>query len=407
MIPEHVLTWAKKPGPARLLAEIRRRREWGELKPRSTIKLDFPVDQRREIAAMLDADWPFTARPVRLGELRSGLDANGVAELDDLLEALDGPLRDLRRERDAALLAKQADEQAARVILREVEPSVPEEVVTRCLVGAEQWTPRAQEIVRVVEAMDGSGERLPVLAARLFGDAHALDMSRPLGRAVARFLSGMPGAGVGGAFGSGLSRAEAGHVEPGHVEPGHVEPGHVEAGHVEAETWRDPVGDSALWRQAWASRGIACDEVSSQVLVLNLPLVGEGPAVQLAAVAGEPVWLTMRSLRGSGWRLADGIAEVFVCENPSIVEAAADRFGASSRPLVCTFGVPGRAAQLLLEPIAQQTRLRVRADGDATGWQIVNSLLRLPGAKPWRMPPGFSAYEEEIVDDLLDDLGPA
>ncbi len=392
MIPEHVLTWAKKPGPARLLAEIRRRWERGELKPRSTIKLDFTADQRREIGAMLDADWPFTARPVRLSELRSGLEANGVAELDDLLEALDGPLRDLRRERDAARFAKQADEQAAREILREVGPSVPEDVVTRCLVGAEQWTPRAQEIVRVLEAMDGPGERLPVLAARLFGDAHALDMSRPLGRAVARFLSGMPAGGVDGAFGSGLSNAEAGHVEAGHVEPA---------------TWRDPVGDSALWRQAWASRGIACDEVSSQVLVLNLPLVGEGPAVQLAAVAGEPVWLTIRSLRGSGRSLADGIAEVFVCENPSIVEAAADRFGASSRPLVCTFGVPGRAAQLLLEPIAQRTRLRVRADGDATGWQIVNSLLGLPGAKPWRMPPGFSAYEEEIVDDLLDDLGPA
>ena len=126
--------------------------------------------------------------------------------------------------------------------------------------------------------------------------------------------------------------------------------------------------------------------------------------MQLAAVEAEPVWLTLRSLRGSDWRLADGVAEVFVCENPSIVEAAADRFGASCRPLICTFGVPGLAAQLLLASIARRARLWVRADGDMAGWRIVESLLRLPGAQPWRMPPGFSAYEEEIVDDLLDDL---
>ncbi|WP_341728350.1 TIGR02679 domain-containing protein [Brooklawnia sp.] len=376
MIPEHVMSWAKKPGPARLLAEIRSRRERGALGPRSLIKLELTDGERREIGQMLSVRWQLSAQPLRLGELQSGLAGHGV-DLDELLEACGGPLRNLRDERAAELLSKQADQSAARAILREAEPSVPDEVVTRCLVGATEWTPRAREIVRVLDATGESAERLPVLAARLFGDAHALDRSRPLGRAVARFVSGVVG------------DREWGGGELDDREP---------------QPWQDPVGDSALWRQAWAARGIACDEVSSQVLVLNLPLVGEGAAVQLAAVEAEPVWLTLRSLRGSDWRLADGVAEVFVCENPSIVEAAADRFGASCRPLICTFGVPGLAAQLLLASIARRARLWVRADGDMAGWRIVESLLRLPGAQPWRMPPGFSAYEEEIVDDLLDDL---
>ncbi|EFM46490.1 hypothetical protein HMPREF0580_0824 [Mobiluncus mulieris ATCC 35239] len=70
---------------------------------------------------------------------------------------------------------------------------------------------------------------------------------------------------------------------------------------------------------AGASRGAACDEVSAQVLVLNLPLEGTAPAVALAGAtpnqrgwtpadgqgtqsqaAPEPTWLTLRSLRGGG-----------------------------------------------------------------------------------------------------------
>ena len=227
MIPEHVMSWAKKPGPARLLAEIRSRRERGALGPRSLIKLEFTDGERREIGQMLSVRWQLSAQPLRLGELQSGLAGHGV-DLDELLEACGGPLRNLRDERAAELLSKQADQSAARAILREAEPSVPDEVVTRCLVGATEWTPRAREIVRVLDATGESAERLPVLAARLFGDAHALDRSRPLGRAVARFVSGVVGVGESG--GGDPGGGERGAAEPDDGELGEAEPGYGEPG---------------------------------------------------------------------------------------------------------------------------------------------------------------------------------
>ena len=97
---------------------------------------------------------------------------------------------------------------------------------------------------------------------------------------------------------------------------------------------------------------------------------------------------------------------VFVCENPSVVEAAADRIGDRCAPLICTFGRPSLAALRLLKALAPMARLRSRADGDAVGWAIVTSrAASFPAAERWRMPIGFSAFEEEILDDLIEDLG--
>ena len=130
-------------------------------------------------------------------------------------------------------------------------------------------------------------------------------------------------------------------------------------------------------------------------------LLDAAPAL-VRGVPGEPVWLTLRSLRGA-WELARG-AEVFVCENPTVLEAAADRHGAASRPLVCTFGLPSQATWELLTGLGD-VRRHVRADGDVVGWRIVNQLrARLPGAFTWRMPEGCTAYEEELLEDLLSDL---
>lgn len=73
---------------------------------------------------------------------------------------------------------------------------------------------------------------------------------------------------------------------------------------------------------------------------------------------------------------------------------------------MCTFGLPNLATMTLLSSLASTSTLRVRADGDAVGWRIVERLLRLPGAERWRMPEGFDRYEEEILDELLADLAP-
>jgi len=87
------------------------------------------------------------------------------------------------------------------------------------------------------------------------------------------------------------------------------------------------------------------------------------------------------------------------------VEASADRLGSESAPLVCTFGRPGLAALRLLDALYPSATLRVRADGDAIGWNIIGGLIdRFPDAGRWRMPDGFAAFEEEILDDLIHDL---
>lgn len=368
-VPPFLLAWARLPGPAKVLAEARSRIErTGSLGPRALLRIPLTDPERAEVGRMLDAAWAGSGDDVPVRVLRRELERHGTT-LEALLEAVGGPLRDRRAERARQRESRRDDLDAALAVLRSLGGDVAPRVLERCIVGADNRTRRAGEIARVVRHLDALEEpvRLPVLAASLFGDAHALDRDAALGRAVVRFLAG---------------RAA-----------------------TQARPWSDPVGDAADWHEAWESGGVICDGVSAQVLVLNLPLTGDGPAARLAAVEGEPVWLTLRALR-QPFGLADGVEEVFVCENPAIVEAAADRFGAASKPLVCTFGNPGLAATTLLGRLAPRTRLRVRADGDTVGWRIVERLLRFEGAHPWRMPAGFSLYEEEILDDLLADLAP-
>ena len=367
-VPGYLLAWARLPGPARLLAEVRRRRERGWRGDRGEVSLDWSPSERRDIGRFLNADWREAGRGVRASELRQGLRAHG-AGLDELLVALGGPLRDLRGERAEAEQARESDRAAGLAILRGAVGDWGDDltaVARGILQPAPSWALLAGEVADVLAATGEEPRRLAELAAALFRDPHALDRSTPLGRACVRSLE--------------LRRAV-----------------------TEGGSYRDPLEDAQLWSAAWVGAGVICDAVSAQVLVLNLPLTGNAPAVRLChAAPGEPVWLTLRSLRGA-WELARG-AEVFVCENPTVLEAAADRHGAASRPLVCTFGLPSQAAWELLTGLGD-VRCHVRADGDVVGWRIVKQLRdRLPGALTWRMPEGCTAYEEELLEDLLSDL---
>lgn len=371
--PGFIIEWARLPGPSKVLGLARERKEQGRLGQRARLDLELSTSERLEVGRMLDAAWAGSGEAVSVAQLRRGLAVHGIT-LETLFETVSGPLRDLRAERGRLRQKRLSDQDQALRMLTQLGQDTPDaEVLRRCLVGAELWTERAEAIVHVIQHVDalvrtGSAPiRLGVLAASLFGDAHHLDRNSGLGRAVARFLQGRVAA--------------------------------------EGEPYIDPIGDAAAWHATWASCGVICDGVSARVLVLNLPLTGDGPAARMAQIPGEPVWLTLRSLR-QVFGLADDVEEVFVCENPAIVEAAADRYGVASKPLICTFGNPDLATTTLLETLAGFARLRVRADGDRVGWQIVERLLRLPGAAPWRMPPGFDRYEEEILDELLSDLAP-
>ena len=457
-IPGFLLAWARLDGPAKVLAEARRRLEAGKLGQRAHLDLPLTPGERAQVGRLLPPTWAAGATPLRVADLRAALAANG-ATLEALLVAVGGPLRDLPAERARTRASVRTNHEAGVEILGSVlgvlagqsaeiaadasratpdfgngetgitSPSglAPHESegitdpktraqLAHILRGYPDWVETAGQVKAVVAAAraDETG-RLPVLAARMWGDAHALDRDTALGRACARVLAlaatvatassdcgdESDATGATGAADGTDATDTAGTAETAET-----------AGEVNADNttdknpeYVDPLGDAGAWRAAWASLGVACDEVSAQVLVLNLPLEGDAPAVALAgATPGEPTWLTLRSLRGE-LRLAAGVTEVFVCENPSIVEAAADLFGAQSKPLVCTFGFPNQATLTLLAALAGAgTRLWVRADADAAGWNIVKQLMNFENTARWRMPDGQRGYEEEFIAELLSDL---
>lgn len=397
-LPGFLLAWARQPGPNAVLDAARVRVERGGLGARGLLDVPLSAADRAEVGHMLPAAWAASGKPVAVHSLRAGLAAHGVT-LEDLLVALGGPLRDLRADaRDDRTAAQSHREAALGQLVRALRLDVPEgwrdevdQALARWVLRRAPARERAESVALVERELPREGEELlAVLAARLFADAHALDHSQPLGRAVARFLA------VRLALAADLGASRDGDASLG--DPAPREPPRL--------GFTDPVTSPELWRQAWASGNIACDAVSSQVLVLNLPLTGDAPAVALCAAApGEPTWLSLRSLRGH-LALSESM-DVFVCENPSVVEAAATAHGQGSRPLICTFGRPTAAVWTLLGGITPEARLLVRADGDRVGWSIVTALLsEFRDAVTWRMPEGTALYEEELLQELLADLAP-
>jgi len=390
-LPPRILEWAGRPGAQRLLAAAREKVEAGTGR-RGSLG-DLTDGERRDVRALLGVHWEASGRGATLGELRDALARHGV-ELEDLLVHAGGPLRDRPRERRERAASRADDTTAALEVLARALPraassealrdDVRAVLLRRCLppAGGGARLARATDLVALLGGLPDAGPTEPVLlavlAARCFGDAHALDQSRPLGRSAARLVA--------------LLGAIA-EVDEGDPAP--------------SLSWVDPLGSAEQWRAAWAGIGVVCDSVSSQVLTLNLALEGTAPAVALTrAAAGEPLWLTARSLGGGTLAPVESATEVFVCENPSVVEAAATRLGAASAPLVCTYGRPGLACLLLLRAYAAAgTRVRVRADGDSAGRDIVRTVrAEVPDAVLWRMDDSTEAYEEELLDDLIRDL---
>lgn len=388
-LPPAIVEWAARPGARRLLGVARTKVESG-VGPRGSLG-DLTDAERRDVRVLLGVPWDASGRAATLGALRDALGRHGV-ELEDLLVAVGGPLRDRPRERLERAASQADDTRTALEALTRSLPAVPEAamddvralLLKRCLPPAGEGVraARARDLVALLTALPAGGESgtlLAVLSARIFGDAHALDQSRQLGRAAARLMA------LVGAI------SDLGPDDP---EP--------------ALAWADPLGSAERWRSAWAGVGVGCDSLSSQVLTLNVALRGSAPAVPLtAAAAGEPLWLTARSLTTGTVTPSETVTEIFVCENPSVVEAAAIRLGLRSAPLVCTYGRPGLACLVLLRAISDAgIQVHVRADGDDVGREIVRTVLaEVPHASPWRMDDRTTSFEEELIDELIDDLG--
>ncbi len=261
-----------------------------------------------------------------------------------------------------------------------------------------------RQTLSVIESLLG-GERaiidLAVLAARLCGDAKALNDGKPLATLVLRAL----------------------------------------AVYDDIPT---PV-NAAERRALWERYGVVCDPLSSHVLCLNLPLEAND-AVGAAAAAhckvGEPLRFTLRALRRFPPQFAAPMT-VYICENPAVVSAAAEVLGERCAPLVCTDGRPVVAVTCLLEHAAEQgCTLRYHGDFDWPGVEMAKEALRRYEAEPWRLSAddyrralaagastkalkgrrvhtpwdpdlgtamseaGVMVEEEGVVNELLEDLAP-
>ncbi|MBW3642357.1 MAG: TIGR02679 family protein [Actinobacteria bacterium] len=328
------------------------------------------------------------------GALRSSSVGRGLPEV---LSELGGPLVDRRagraldeiqrREQWAALAAHAAVGADGRLAgwLEQLRSTG----LARRLAGEgdARAVSSALDVLAALRRREG-GHRLAVLAAEVTGDAHGLDRGRPAGTLCVHALSWLAD--------------------------------------------RPFPQDAADWRRVWSDAGVACDDLSCDVLVLNLP---GWPA--------EPLRLTLR--QAAAWCVPPAAGTpgwVFVSENPAVVAAAADHLGDRAPTMLCLDGMPSTAALVVLDRLAVHgCEVRYHGDFDWRGLAIAGVLARkVPATRPWRFGAadyrqalerglatvalsgrpapspwdatlasamevaGVAVYEEQVIEVLLDDL---
>lgn len=220
---------------------------------------------------------------------------------------------------------------AAAVVLDEVAPAVPDGGHPSAWPDDPGAVPR--HVTSRVE-----------LAARLLGDAHALDRGGVLHHVVLRALAAAGGVAV---------PATARGVE-----------------------------------ELWAGAGVAPDLLSRTCLVWGLRLTGTGALVGRlgdAADVGDPMHVTEWDLRRAGSLAPARGTRVLVCENPRVLEAVAQR-GRDDRAVVCTSGEPNLVVdRVLLDLAAAQVDMYYHGDFDWPGLAMANRAMTRYAARPWRM----------------------
>jgi uncharacterized protein (TIGR02679 family) len=340
--------------------------ERGAQSAKSITLLETPPDQRRVLADLLGLRTvPETPRvKLSFAQLDVALRESAIGQsLVDVVTAMIGPIVDRRGERARELADRDAMWQHAEGRVGRRPALLRWLVELRAhgrLARAATLTQRPEaailaDTLAVVDQLPAVGVLLPVFALEVLGDAHALDAGRPLAALVL-----------------GAAAALTGAPPPANV--------------VER-------------RRLWADVGVACDALSTDVLTFGLLPVGGGMLarhLREASAAGTPRRTTLRELSHERLAVAAG-SIVFLCENPSVVAAAADRLGAKTHPLVCLEGVPSTAALRLIQELHESgAEIRFHVDFDWGGVRIGNVLLeRLPAARPWRA--GAVDYERALA----------
>ena len=351
------LTELHAEGWKRLLAAARRSLEQSGGALDHSIGLNSPTDAERRVVIGITGRYrPQTVKrlAVELAMLDAALRQRHGTSLHDTLTMLGGPLRDLPDEREL--------EQRKRA---EAIANARESVLTGEAWFGSWWSALEDDgtitrllrrdndrllehAVRILEHLHsrapGNPIPLPVLAEQITGDTKALLAGGLLATLVLRAL----------AIRSDLE-----------LMP------------------RDRAGQRALWEL----HGAIGDDLASQVLVLNVACHGGGLVsgwLNDASRFGVPFRLTLHQQTSGD--VLPAPADIFVCENPAVLQVAATDLGADCPPLVCTEGMPSAACHKRLGcAVAQGARLHWRADFDWTGLRVVSAAITAHSAQPWRM----------------------
>lgn len=392
-----------------LIDRVHRRIERGESLDTSVTLSDSSAEQRAAVHRLLGRrPRPGAALTVSLTRVDEILRHSGACQegLAAAVIALTGPIAEraaaaaeLERSWRCAL-APLAAAVAERVELADWYGRIRAAGLIRRLTGTpDSASSLLADLATIIRSLPVNGEPLGRFAARIVGDAHALDDGRPLTTL---------------ALGAARAMADL------------------------------PDGAGSEWRrEVWAGVGLLRDDLSSTVLTLGLPGDGETATGRMLGTwreVGQPALLTLRQLVRDTPRLRLEGQDVFVCENPVVVSAAADNLGRHSRSLVCTGGQPGTAVLFLLRQLAKSGAvLRYHGDFDWGGLRIANVVFdRLP-VQPWHFDApsyrlatsvhsgkrltgtpataswdanlgaamsavGMRVEEEAVLDDLVDDL---
>lgn len=286
-------------------------------------------------------------RRIPLADLDAVLRSSPSAvSLVEATVALHGPVRDLPAERAAREAARETSAADWAELVAPL-PGAWVPVWTEGLraAGLLRSTPgalaAAVAAVRTVD-VDPLPRTLGELAAAVTGDAHGLDPGRRAGAVAVRGLAARAG---------------------------------------------EPAPTTAADRtRLWAEVGVRTDDVSGTALVLGWRPPGTSAwAVSMRARAdlGLPTHVTLRELRAAPRPWAAPGDVVHACENPQVVQAAADR--GLGGPLICLQGSPSAAGSLLVDGLlADGAVVRYHGDVDWPGVAIAGRVLAA-GAQPWRM----------------------
>ncbi len=332
---------------APLWAAARRRLERAGLTLGSTPLLlrDLSPAERAAVGGLVGRRWAGSAvTRIDLARLDAQLRVARGFGVVELVEALGGPLHDRRGERREADVTRRAGWAAAfEHPACSAHPGLIEWLESLKRTGRLSRLDTIDQFGVLADALDvvaglpSEPVQLAVLATRTTGDAHALDIDRPLGVLVGEAVAAITGE-------------------------------------------RDR-------RASWRMLGVELDAVSASVLTLGLR---GHPVVDVATSEGEPLRVTWRMVANAS--IVSRVPWVWVCENPSVVDAAANELGSLRAPLICTDGMPGGVAWTLLDLLRSNgVELRVHADFDIGGIRIAGAVMQRSGAVPWRFDA--AAYE--------------